>query len=192
MTPRLASRPGARPGCGSSKPRRQSSTRSTWFSTRAMTALPSWCRAISRQRTSPSRAPARGPAAACLARAGPVGLLPARERADVHGARPGHRPVGGPGPAAADRHVPLDVLHLEGRDMRARYGAGLVLIRPDQHVAWRADAPPADPGSWTGPGAPHRSPSSPRLAARHHNSCGAAHFADVSTARNRRAAVSRP
>ena len=49
--------------------------------------------------------------------------------------------------AAADRHVPLDVLDLRGRDLRARYGAGLVLVRPDQHVAWRADAPPPDPGA---------------------------------------------
>jgi 2-polyprenyl-6-methoxyphenol hydroxylase-like FAD-dependent oxidoreductase len=48
--------------------------------------------------------------------------------------------------AAADRRVPLEVLDLRGQDLRPRYGASLVLVRPDQHVAWRADSPPADPG----------------------------------------------
>jgi len=27
---------------------------------------------------------------------------------------------------------------------RAAYGRRLILVRPDQHVAWTADAPPAD------------------------------------------------
>lgn len=49
--------------------------------------------------------------------------------------------------AARVSRVPLDVLDLRGRDLRARYGAGLVLVRPDQHVAWRADAVPPDPGA---------------------------------------------
>jgi len=49
--------------------------------------------------------------------------------------------------AAQASGVPLDVLDLRGRDLRARYGAALVLVRPDQHVAWRADAPPTDPGA---------------------------------------------
>jgi 2-polyprenyl-6-methoxyphenol hydroxylase-like FAD-dependent oxidoreductase len=49
--------------------------------------------------------------------------------------------------AAADRRVPLDVLDVRGRDLRARYGARLVLVRPDQHVTWRADAPPDCPGA---------------------------------------------
>lgn len=49
--------------------------------------------------------------------------------------------------AAQASGVPLDVLDLRGRDLRDRYGAALVLVRPDQHVAWRADAPPADPGA---------------------------------------------
>ena len=60
---------------------------------------------------------------------------------DVTGAADGLRQ------AARDRHVPLEVLDLRGRDLRARYGAGLVLVRPDQHVAWRADTPPAAPGA---------------------------------------------
>jgi hypothetical protein len=35
---------------------------------------------------------------------------------------------------------------LPGDDaVREVYGRSLVLVRPDGHVAWRADAPPADP-----------------------------------------------
>jgi len=44
--------------------------------------------------------------------------------------------------AAALRGVPLTVLDLQPRDP---YRHGLVLSRPDQHVAWRGDAVPADP-----------------------------------------------
>lgn len=40
--------------------------------------------------------------------------------------------------AAAGRGVPFTVVDLPG--LRARYGADLVLVRPDQHVAWRGDA----------------------------------------------------
>jgi hypothetical protein len=47
--------------------------------------------------------------------------------------------------AASKAGVPLDVLDLRPRDLRQRYGAGLVLVRPDQHVAWCAEALPADP-----------------------------------------------
>lgn len=50
-------------------------------------------------------------------------------------------------PGAGGAGIPLDVLDLRGRDLRGRYGAGLVLVRPDQHVAWRADAVPPDPGA---------------------------------------------
>jgi hypothetical protein len=49
--------------------------------------------------------------------------------------------------AAARRGVPLAVVDLSGRpQLRERYGADLVLVRPDQHVAWRGDvvADPAD------------------------------------------------
>lgn len=44
------------------------------------------------------------------------------------------------------RNVPLSVVNLEDAGMRERYGAGLVLTRPDQHVAWRGDGLPSDPG----------------------------------------------
>jgi hypothetical protein len=49
--------------------------------------------------------------------------------------------------AASQAGVPFDVLDLRARDLRQRYGAGLVLVRPDQHVAWCADALPADPAA---------------------------------------------
>ena len=39
--------------------------------------------------------------------------------------------------AAATRGLPLDVLELRGEQLEERYGASLVLVRPDQHVAWR-------------------------------------------------------
>jgi 2-polyprenyl-6-methoxyphenol hydroxylase-like FAD-dependent oxidoreductase len=47
--------------------------------------------------------------------------------------------------AATLKKIPLsvlDVLHPQGRDL---YGRDLALIRPDQYLAWRGDAPPADP-----------------------------------------------
>jgi 2-polyprenyl-6-methoxyphenol hydroxylase-like FAD-dependent oxidoreductase len=47
--------------------------------------------------------------------------------------------------AARDRRMPLDVVALADPRIRARAGADLVLVRPDQHVAWQADGPPADP-----------------------------------------------
>jgi hypothetical protein len=47
--------------------------------------------------------------------------------------------------AAAARRVPLRVVELAARRLRDRYGADLVLVRPDQHVAWRADHCPGDP-----------------------------------------------
>jgi hypothetical protein len=46
--------------------------------------------------------------------------------------------------SARDHTVPLRVVrHAAG--LRGRYGAELILVRPDQHVAWRADRLPADP-----------------------------------------------
>ena len=39
--------------------------------------------------------------------------------------------------SAAIRGVPLTVLELRGEEHEERYGASLVLVRPDQHVAWR-------------------------------------------------------
>jgi 2-polyprenyl-6-methoxyphenol hydroxylase-like FAD-dependent oxidoreductase len=46
--------------------------------------------------------------------------------------------------AARARGMPLLRLDIAREDMRELYGADLVLIRPDQHVAWRGNAPPAD------------------------------------------------
>ncbi len=41
--------------------------------------------------------------------------------------------------AARAERVPLGRLDLRGEDWRERFGAALVLVRPDQHVAWRGD-----------------------------------------------------
>lgn len=49
--------------------------------------------------------------------------------------------------AARDRGVPLSVLELARDDVRALYARDLVLVRPDQHVAWRGDSLPADPAA---------------------------------------------
>lgn len=46
--------------------------------------------------------------------------------------------------AAAARGVPMQLLDLEAREGIEVYGHGLVLSRPDQHVAWRGDACPDD------------------------------------------------
>jgi hypothetical protein len=40
---------------------------------------------------------------------------------------------------------PLAVLDIDTPQARALYGKKLVLVRPDQHVAWRGDTPPAEP-----------------------------------------------
>jgi 2-polyprenyl-6-methoxyphenol hydroxylase-like FAD-dependent oxidoreductase len=48
--------------------------------------------------------------------------------------------------AAAQRHrVPLTAIDLPAAAARDLYGRDLVLIRPDQYVAWRGDALPSDP-----------------------------------------------
>lgn len=47
--------------------------------------------------------------------------------------------------AAARRGVPLAVLDVDTPEARAVYARKLTLVRPDQHVAWRGDAEPADP-----------------------------------------------
>jgi 2-polyprenyl-6-methoxyphenol hydroxylase-like FAD-dependent oxidoreductase len=46
--------------------------------------------------------------------------------------------------AAAARGLPLKVVRLPARRARDCYQANLVLVRPDQHVAWRGDAAPPD------------------------------------------------
>jgi 2-polyprenyl-6-methoxyphenol hydroxylase-like FAD-dependent oxidoreductase len=48
---------------------------------------------------------------------------------------------------AAQRGIPLKVLAPDHDGLRDLYGSDLALIRPDQHVAWRADAVPADAGT---------------------------------------------
>ena len=47
--------------------------------------------------------------------------------------------------AFAQRGVPLRVETVENPDVAVLYQRKLVLVRPDGHVAWRADTPPADP-----------------------------------------------
>ena len=47
--------------------------------------------------------------------------------------------------AAAGRGVPVTVLRDSRAGGREAYGAGLVLVRPDQFVAWAGDFAPADP-----------------------------------------------
>ncbi len=49
--------------------------------------------------------------------------------------------------AAAARGVPLKTVTLAEAEARALYGRRLALVRPDGHVAWRADAEPADAGA---------------------------------------------
>jgi 2-polyprenyl-6-methoxyphenol hydroxylase-like FAD-dependent oxidoreductase len=47
--------------------------------------------------------------------------------------------------AARQRGVPLKILDLDARGASAFDGSRLILSRPDQHVAWRGNVPPADP-----------------------------------------------
>ncbi|MFI5719078.1 FAD-dependent monooxygenase [Nocardia sp. NPDC051750] len=49
--------------------------------------------------------------------------------------------------AAADRAVPVDILDLPSDAAVERYGKRLILVRPDQRIAWRGDALPARPDS---------------------------------------------
>ena len=46
--------------------------------------------------------------------------------------------------AAVARHLPLTILCPSDGRLRGRYEARFVLIRPDQHVAWRGDKLPGD------------------------------------------------
>lgn len=45
---------------------------------------------------------------------------------------------------AGDLGIPIDVLELGQPELRSIYERDLLLVRPDQHVAWRADALPDD------------------------------------------------
>jgi hypothetical protein len=47
--------------------------------------------------------------------------------------------------AAARRGVPLAVLESDAPEARKLYARKLVLLRPDQHVAWRSDEEPPAP-----------------------------------------------
>jgi 2-polyprenyl-6-methoxyphenol hydroxylase-like FAD-dependent oxidoreductase len=49
--------------------------------------------------------------------------------------------------AARARGVPLTVLDVESEEARDVYARDLVLVRPDHHVAWRGNSPPADAGA---------------------------------------------
>ena len=53
--------------------------------------------------------------------------------------------VAGIAAAAAQRGLPLAVLDVRSHEGSELYRHKLVLVRPDQHVAWRGDAEPADP-----------------------------------------------
>jgi 2-polyprenyl-6-methoxyphenol hydroxylase-like FAD-dependent oxidoreductase len=46
--------------------------------------------------------------------------------------------------AAQELKLPLSVLHAPEEDLRRLYERRLILVRPDQHVAWRSDAIPHD------------------------------------------------
>jgi 2-polyprenyl-6-methoxyphenol hydroxylase-like FAD-dependent oxidoreductase len=53
--------------------------------------------------------------------------------------------VAGIAEAAAQRGVPLVVLDIDASDTQAFYDHKLVLVRPDQHVAWRGNEEPSAP-----------------------------------------------
>jgi len=61
--------------------------------------------------------------------------------------RLGTDPPDGAGVVAALRELgaPVDELRVPGERARELYERDLVLVRPDLHVAWRGNAPPADP-----------------------------------------------
>jgi hypothetical protein len=49
--------------------------------------------------------------------------------------------------AAASAGVPIRVVALDQPQVLAAYQRALVLVRPDGHVAWRADAEPLQPAA---------------------------------------------
>lgn len=48
---------------------------------------------------------------------------------------------------AQSRRIPLTIYDVHAPEARDLYGADLALIRPDQHVAWRGDRLPEEPGA---------------------------------------------
>ncbi len=49
--------------------------------------------------------------------------------------------------AAVERRVPLKVVRLDEPGLAPIYQANAILVRPDQHVAWRGDLPPDAPAA---------------------------------------------
>ena len=41
--------------------------------------------------------------------------------------------------------VPVSLVQIDNEEAREIYATDLVLIRPDQHIAWRSDSSPPDP-----------------------------------------------
>jgi hypothetical protein len=52
--------------------------------------------------------------------------------------------------AARSRGVPMALLDLASEEGPSLYPEAMVLARPDQHVAWRGEAVPADPTALIG------------------------------------------
>ena len=49
---------------------------------------------------------------------------------------------------AAARQLPLTLLDAPGEGLHDFFSARLVLVRPDQHIAWIGDEAPADHARW--------------------------------------------
>jgi 2-polyprenyl-6-methoxyphenol hydroxylase-like FAD-dependent oxidoreductase len=49
--------------------------------------------------------------------------------------------------AATERTVPIDVVDLPSDEAVERYEKRLIIVRPDQHIAWRGDTTPTQPAS---------------------------------------------
>src|SRR4051812_33425460 len=49
--------------------------------------------------------------------------------------------------AAQARNIPLEIVDIKDQAIAQLYEKRLVLVRPDGHVAWRGDVPPADAGA---------------------------------------------